>query len=197
MKLDRILLSGFTAAGKTTHAQLLARELGWAYIGMSEIMSSVIPPSLRGSREWETSHDEYRASHATVDQKVDQLMSDRVRATSNLVVDAWLQPWLYTAPALRVWIDSDRRSRAMKCVVSFLREGKSPPEDPVELIDRKDQFSVKQFQANYGVAFGPDNRVFDLTVDNSRYISAPTIMASDVGIRSFHLVLLQQVLQRL
>ena len=37
-----ILISGFTAAGKTTHARLLAEDLGWAYLGLSGIRRELL-----------------------------------------------------------------------------------------------------------------------------------------------------------
>ena len=39
-----ILISGFTAAGKTTHARLLAEDLGWAYLGLSGIRRELLSP---------------------------------------------------------------------------------------------------------------------------------------------------------
>jgi cytidylate kinase len=97
-----ILISGFTAAGKTTHARLLAEDLGWAYLGLSGVRrelpgygEATEPPGA----EWEPA--------------MDRPMTQRLATMRGpAVVDAWLQPWLSgRADAVRVWLDSDEQSR--------------------------------------------------------------------------------------
>lgn len=49
---------------------------------------------------------------------------------TNVVVDAWLQPWLYRGDdALRIWIESSVVTRLMKASVTVLRRGEAVPSD--------------------------------------------------------------------
>jgi cytidylate kinase len=183
-----ILISGFTAAGKTTHSRLLARSLGWEYFGMSELRRARLPPGLLGRHEWLPSLDKLRADDPESDANLDSLVTVTVTASARpLVVDAWLQPWLCGRPdALRIWLQSDLRSRLLKATVSRLRSGCRPPfAGLAEQVSMKDQFSVDMFERLYDIRFGYDAKLFDLSIDNSRYIQIASICASDRGIAEF------------
>lgn len=181
-----VLVSGFTAAGKTTHARLLAEFLGWEYLGMSEIRRSRIPASGTPHEEWHPRGDDLRAGDPRLDLDMDHRIKERIEsAEAPLVVDAWLQPWLCELSATRVWLGSDFASRVLKAQVSRLRAGLPPTSSTAGTVARKDEFSVEHFRRLYGVDFGPDPAVFDLVLDNSGYISAASIRASDDGIGRF------------
>jgi cytidylate kinase len=182
-----ILISGFTAAGKTTHARLLAGSLGWDYIGMSELRRARLPRGVLGEHEWLPVVDERRSASPECDEDLDRLMGlDIATSTRPLVVDAWLQPWLCNrSDALRIWLQSDRSSRLLKATVSHLRRGHGPPSSVAEQIRSKDQFSVDTFESLYGIKFGYDASLFDFSIDNSLYIQAASICASDRGIAEF------------
>jgi hypothetical protein len=68
-----------------------------------------------------------------------------------------------------------------------------PPDALVRDVRGKDRFSVEQFRSLYGIRFGPDAGLFDLLIDNSGYIQAASIIASDEGIEAFRPVFLSAV----
>jgi cytidylate kinase len=197
--MTAILLSGWSAAGKTTHARQLAADLQREYVPMAPFMRQAIatisPDAHRdlGVHEWEPAIDLTRADSAEIDALADTLIARYVHGRSDVVVDAWLQPWLYDGPAIRIWVDSDHASRCMKYIVSCLREGTEPDPDPAQYLGAKDAFSRSTFADMYGINFGPTEQ-FDIHFDNSRFIREPTIAASDAGIRDSSPLLLAEVI---
>lgn len=190
---DRILISGWTAAGKTTHAHLIAAELGWTYIGMSHIMKEFT--AVKDLRDWTPQQDKIRKSDSSIDIDADCHLLEVVSSRSSIIVDAWLQPWLYrSASAIRVWLESSRPARTKKCAVSYLRDQNSLSEQQAaDIVHDKDGFARDQFVKLYGIRFGYDPALFDLRIDNSTYITEPSISASDAGIREFQPVLMRSL----
>lgn len=185
-----VIISGFTAAGKTTHARLLAQALGWNYIGISQLRKSQIPDLLSAATEWCPELDDLRVGDAEIDLEIDRKMKAIIEGTHTpLVVDAWLQPWLCdSTEACRIWLNSDFDSRIKKAQVSRLRAGlHQSPKIEAEIVE-KDRFSVEVFHRIYGIDFGPDPEVFDLFLDNSTFIAEASINASDQGIENFSLI---------
>ena len=184
----KIFLSGWTAAGKTTHARLLAAQTGWPCLHMSTIMRATIRHDRQTNhREWRPDDDTMRGNDPHIDRHVDNIMSGLIKDHPDVIVDAWLQPWLYQgSDALRLWIESDVRSRCAKAAVSHLRAGRRPHASLATEIAAKDDFSVRHFRQLYHMRFGYDHDVFDLRLDNSKYIERATIEDSDAGILKFH-----------
>jgi cytidylate kinase len=183
-----ILISGFTAAGKTTHAKLLATYLGWGYLGASEIRRRLHPSvNLRSGQEWQPAIDAERSNSLKFDKMLDNVISEEIKKShAPIVVDAWLQPWLYREDdALRVWLHSDDASRVKKAQVSSLRLGISPPPNIAERVKAKDDFSVEMFRRLYGIRFAYTHELFRAWGDNSRYIKESTIATSDRGIAEY------------
>jgi cytidylate kinase len=142
--VKRIVFSGRTAAGKTTHAKLTAQELGWTYIGMSGFMRQLTRES--SVNEWAPAVDTIRAADPSIDRRADLLMSEFVVKNEQIVVDAWLQPWLCKCDStIRIWLESDHPSRLLKCAVSYCRIGQRVPDGLAEILSRKDGFAQYQF----------------------------------------------------
>ena len=190
---NKVLISGWTAAGKTTHARLVAAELGWTYLDMSPIMKQLT--AVGGSRDWTPEQDDIRRHNRTIDIEADRRMLEMVSDSSSVIVDAWLQPWLCrSASAARVWLGSSRAARVRKCAVSHLRHHDHlSARQAAALVQRKDSFARRQFAHLYGIRFEYDPALFDLHVDNSAHITEASVAASDVGIREFQPVLMHHL----
>src|SRR5215213_11313128 len=196
----RVIVSGLTAAGKTTHAKLLASHFDVPYVAMLPIMTAVLRerhPNADFRRAWTPDRDRVRADDDQVDLEADRRMRAAI-ADGPGVFDAWALPWLYAEQdAVRVWIESDVSSRNRKCIVSALMQDEPTPDDPAELVRLKDKFSTERFQHLYGFELSPAPSIFDVIADNSEFIAEPTVACAERGIAAFHPQLVRAIEQHL
>jgi cytidylate kinase len=192
-----IVVSGYTAAGKTTHTRLLAQAMGWQYISAAEILLEKLGLDTSVSSEseiWFYHNDEInRLRRGTgIDDELDRFLLSRASSGNHIVFDARFLPWLSNAPMVRVWLASDLLSRARKCCVSIGKEGSAVP-DCARAIHDKDHGDVERMAQAHDIVFSSDRSVFDVILDNSAFISAATAECSSVGIQRFHPYMLAAV----
>ena len=191
--MPKVIVSGLTAAGKTTHSKLIADFLDVPYFSGSGLLSELA--GIPGP--WRPEVDLVRTEGA-LDRALDTLMISRLDTSQDGVFDAWTLPWLTTSPVIKVWIQSDLPSRVRKAMVTELRRGELPVQEAVQgMVYEKDEFSRTLFNKLYDFDLFNDHWVFDLVIDNSSYISAATIEDSDKGIASFNEALLAKLKQYL
>jgi cytidylate kinase len=188
-----ITISGLTAAGKTTHALLIARRLGYDYVSASGLMLSWLGVEQAGSNTlWQTRMGELekRRDERPVDRDLNRFLARQLRDRDHTVFDSWSAAWLIgraSRPCVRVFIESDRRSRTLKARVS------QEPHGPFlslsecrKLIDEKDAAAAVRLGSLLGVDIRSDRSPFDLVLDNSALIGHGTLTSARRGIRRFH-----------
>jgi cytidylate kinase len=197
-----IVICGLTAAGKTTHALLTARRLGYDYVSASSLMLSRLDVAPDESNTlWARRFDELekRRDENPVDEQVNALLAEQLQVRDHTVFDSWSAAWLDRGSrCLRVFIESDRRSRAVKARVSQEPHGPflSIP-DCLKLVDEKDESTALRLLPLLGVDLRRDRTPFDIVLDNSALISAPNIDLARRGISRFQTLLLDAIISRL
>jgi cytidylate kinase len=183
-----VAISGLTAAGKTTHARLLAQELGYDYVSATEILLSLldVPAAERESVWFKHSAEIERAREGDeLDLALEAQLIDIAENRRRVVLDTWSTPWLYKGPMVRIWFESDRLSRSWKCQVS---QGKEQTLDTVactRLIDEKDAATRANFRRRHNFDLFQDHDEFDAILCNTWLIDEPTRASSDRGIAAF------------
>jgi cytidylate kinase len=191
--MPKIIISGLTAAGKTTHSRLIADGLGIPYISGSALLTELVGKP----GPWTPELDRLRAN-GSLDRELDRLMIERFQHSKDGVFDAWALPWLSDGYATRVWIESNPESRLRKAMVTELRKGLHPTiEATKRIIEEKDNFSRDLFMRLYGFDLFGEREIFDFTIDNSGFIPKASIEDSDRGIREFQIVLMNGIAARL
>lgn len=192
-----IAFAGLTAAGKTTHAELLAADLGYGYVSAATLLFRELGiPQPRNSREsarlWMSQlHDiEERRGDDEVDDRLEAALLALSREKSHTVFDTWALAWLSSDPIIRIWIESDLPSRSRKCFVS---QGEGPEHLPLtdcrRLAHAKDTLSRRRFLRRHQFDLFRDHDHFDIVLDNSSLIPEPTQEAARRGISAFQPIL--------
>lgn len=185
-----IVIAGLTAAGKTTHALLIARWLGYDYVSASAlILERLSIDQDETNTLWVRRLVEVdkRRDERPVDREVNDYLRSELRRRDRTVFDSWSAAWLGGPPCLRVYIESDRNSRARKALVS--QEPYGPYlslAESLSLIDQKDRSTAARLQPLLGVDVRYDRSPFDLVLDNTALIDTPTIASACRGIKTFH-----------
>jgi cytidylate kinase len=182
----KIVVAGLTAAGKTTHSQLIASAFSVPYFSGSALLSELA--DMPGP--WKPDIDVLR-SQGDLDLELDRMMVRKFESSAEGIFDTWALPWLSSSDAVRVWIESDMDSRVRKAAVTELRRGLRPNMSDVrKVVESKDSFSRELFTRLYDFDLYDDHEVFDIVIDNSSFIPRATIEASDRGIREFNRLML-------
>jgi cytidylate kinase len=183
-----ILISGLTAAGKTTHAKILAAELEYSYVSATEVMADMLGIDRRevGPGFWQKYGDAIARVRDTtdLDRELDNQLTAMAAEEQKLVIDAWALPWLIPQEiCISIWIESDHPSRTLKAAVSD--ENKQELFWYERFIGRKDDDTRERFLGIYGFDLYGTRETFTLEVDNSKYITKATREDSDRGIETF------------
>lgn len=191
-------MSGLTAAGKTTHALLIAKWLGYDYVSASSIMLNRLRITPDESNTlWATRFDEVekRRDQSPVDRDVNELLAAALRDRDRTVFDSWSAAWLDRGGrSLRIYIESDKNSRALKARVSQEPHGPCSSISACrDLIDQKDESTAVRLQPLLGVDVRHDRSPFDLVLDNSALIREPTVASARRGIKMFHDQLVREI----
>lgn len=175
-----VIVSGLTAAGKTTHAKSIASRLAWKYVSASSIMLESAGLSAEQPEDFWVSPEGFDLVTRCSWDKIDDEMH-KLEASGNAVFDTFTLGWHRTRPAMCIWLESDERSRAFKAIVSHQARARSE-EQTRELVRDKDE-NVRRRQLERGRPdLLTDRAPFDTILDISSLITAPTPMASQKSI---------------
>ncbi|WP_393073694.1 hypothetical protein [Streptomyces sp. LN704] len=192
---QKIVISGLTAAGKTTHTKLLAETLDFRAVHFTDLLLRELQVEAGSADQvWFNRLHEIESMRAggLADRRTEEVVGALLESDEPMVVDAVLAPWLHPGPRINIWLGSDRAARAWKCSVSRL-PGVISTDDSLRLLDEKDAFTRAYLWRERAVDLYTDRSCFDLVLDSSHLIGAPTLDAARNGIAELHQVLLAYV----
>lgn len=182
-----IAFAGLTAAGKTTHAKILAEQLGYEWVSATALLLDILGMRERPESIWFTNYG--KMQKAREDSRVDIELERRVRALAQskdgLVLDTWAMAYVYEGPLIRLWIESDEDSRMRKCYVSQGIKKVLTLNECRRLIHEKDHTTRSQFLKRLTFDLFSDMRRYDTILSNTDLIPEPSDKCSRTGIRTF------------
>jgi cytidylate kinase len=148
--MTSIAFAGLTAAGKTTHAQRLAADLGYDYVSATDILFEILRVP-RDAHPWFNQADAISAARedGAVDAELESRLVDLARTSDRVVFDSWALAWIWPVPVLRIWIESDLPSRTRKCLVSLGDEPR-PLAECEGVLRAKDNYNRAMFRRRHG-----------------------------------------------
>lgn len=182
-----IAFAGLTAAGKTTHAKLLAEQLGYEWISATALLLDLLGMGEKQEKVWFTNYEQIQK--AREDERVDIELERRIRVLAQrkdgLVLDTWAMAYIYEGPLLRLWIESDEASRVRKCYVSQGQKKILSLSECHWLLHEKDEKTRSQFINRLKFDLFTDMSRYDTILSNTDLIPEPTDQYSRAGIRTF------------
>ncbi len=170
-----------TAAGRTTHAQRLAADLGYDYVSATDILFEILRVP-RDVHPWFNQADAISAARedGAVDAELESRLMDLARTSDRVVFDSWALAWICPVPVLRIWIASDLPSRTRKCLVSLGDEPR-PLAKCEEVLRAKDDYNRVMSRHRHGFDLFADRERYHAVLCNSHLIPAATRQDSQRG----------------
>jgi cytidylate kinase len=183
--VSSIAFAGLTAAGKTTHAQRLAADLGYDYVSATDILFELLRVP-RDAHPWFNQADAISAARedGAVDAELESRLVDLARTSDRVVFDSWALAWICPVPVLRIWIESDLPSRTRKCQVSLGDEPR-PLAECEGVLRAKDDYNRAMFRRRHGFDLFIDRERYHAVLCNSHMIPTATGQESRRGIEEF------------
>jgi len=173
--MTSIVIAGYTAAGKTTHSRLLAEFLGYGHVWAAGLLLDRLGYEDVAQNEsglWFHRSDEIerRRAGGDADAWVDGELR-RLAKGRDAVIDSRFLPWLPKVGTVNVWLESDLRSRALKCwgSVRAIDPNITITQCAVH-VHNKDGRDVERVAAAYGGVFASDPALHHLIVDVSVFL---------------------------
>jgi cytidylate kinase len=147
----KVCISGFTASGKTTIAELVANKLGIEHIHKSykEYVKS----------EFDIAKFTSEASEQFV-KSFDNEIKKLAEESTSCVLSTWLAPWMVKDATLRVWLYASLEERAKRWSKNYKTDIKTAE----KLISEKDQSEVDSIKKIYNIDLN-DRSIFDIVIN--------------------------------
>jgi cytidylate kinase len=183
-----IAFAGLTAAGKTTHAKILAEQLGYEWISATALLLEILGMTGRDPTTiWFTEYE--RIQQARDDDRIDTELERRLGALAcakdGLILDTWAMASIYEGPLIRIWLESDEESRARKCLVSQGGIKALDLNACRQLVRAKDTRVRTQFSRRLHFDLFTDRQQYDALLTNTALIPEATDQCARAGIRTF------------
>jgi cytidylate kinase len=183
--MTNVAFAGLTAAGKTTHAQRLAADLGYDYVSATDILFEILRVP-RDTHPWFNQAGAISAARqdGAVDAELESRLIDLARTRDRTVFDSWALAWICPVPVVRIWLESDLPSRTRKCLVSLGGEPRSLGECEA-VLRSKDDYNRAMFLRRHGFDLFRDRERYHAVLCNSHLIPSATERESKRGIEAF------------
>lgn len=177
-----VFVAGLTAAGKTTHCYLLAGRFGLSYVCGSQIHLAIngLGP-IQDRTFWVTERARELVTRSQFEQ-VDRELCHVERRICGAIFDSWIMPWRKSRNGLCIYLESTFESRVMKAAVSRREINYAVTAEYREDVRKKDLAAITLYHDMYDVDITRDLSCFDLILDISSFIDAPTFEASQASI---------------
>ena len=169
----QILICGFSGSGKS----YLAENLGKRLKGYKVVHSSAIFKQLQANQKINSSKTkmnkgwyefsnftEKRKKDESLDTRLDNYLLELIKKEKNIIVDSWTLPYL-TKKGIRIWLIAGEKERAKRLA---LRD-KITYKEAIDIVKKKDAFSIKQYKKLYGFKFGSNLKsTFDYKINTNK-----------------------------
>jgi cytidylate kinase len=159
----RICISGFSASGKTTIGNDLAKKLGIMHITKKSMSSfKRFMAETKDSKDDNTRLAETTSSRGYADAFDREVI--RLARKNNCVVTTWLGPWFVKNATLKVWLNTRfeervrRRAADRKISMKLAREQ----------VGKKDRLTIRNIKRLYGIDV-MDHSGFDIEINTERF----------------------------
>lgn len=182
-----IAFAGLTAAGKTTHAKILAEQLGYEWISATAIILDILGAGGNPEKVWFSDYERIQKAREDdcVDIELERRVQELAKSNDGLILDTWAMAYIYEGPLIRIWIESDKGSRMRKCYVSQGQKKSFDLSDCHQLIHVKDNSARSKFIKRLNFDLFTDMSRYDAILSNTDLIAEPTDQCSRAGICTF------------
>jgi cytidylate kinase len=188
-----VIISGLTAAGKSTEARLLVQEYGFNYLSASQTMLKLAGLARQQATDFWVTPKGLQLIRRFAWSDVDEEIRRVEKQSCNTVFDCLSLPWLHTKKCMVIWLESSLPSRVMKAVVSHQGQNDLTVDQVEHRINLKDQLARHRIQTQYGVDISSDRSPFNLIVDVSSLITTATEESARRGISQTHQIIANAV----
>jgi cytidylate kinase len=166
--METIIISGMSAAGKTTVSQIIAKRLHIKALGGGDILRELALE--RGYKptgiEWWDTPDgikflRERKGNTDFDKEADRILLKKIKA-GNIVVTSYTAAWI-SRDGFKVWLDGSKAVRAAR----MGRRDKTGRAESLKVVKIRDKDNFSVYKKLYNIDFGRDKTPFDLVIDTN------------------------------
>ncbi len=168
----QILICGFSGSGKSYLAENLGKKIKYKVIHSSAIFKQLQAKQkvdfskTNMNKGWYelSNFDNVRKKDESLDKCLDKHLLELIKKEKNIIIDSWTLPYL-TKKGIRIWLIAGKEERAKRL---SLRD-KISYKEAIDVVKKKDAFSIKQYKKLYGFKFGTNLRTtFDYRINTNR-----------------------------
>ena len=158
-----IAISGKAGAGKSTVAKLLSEKLGLKHYSIGDLMRAMANekkiPLLELNRLAETDK--------SIDFELDEKLKEIGRTKDNFVVDGRLTAFFIPNANVKVFLDTNDRTRAERILKDRREHEKSRDIDEmIEKINKREESEKKRYMQYYGADYSV-RKLYNLIIDTT------------------------------